>query len=78
MIDLSDRAIAAALFKLLDEIATTAKATSRGRISARLLGRALGMRLGIPVWEAQTVAKAWQAARRSRQSMLTPDGEGFG
>jgi hypothetical protein len=38
MIDLSDRAIAAALFKLLDEIAATAKANSRGRISGRLVG----------------------------------------
>jgi hypothetical protein len=64
MIDLSDRAIAAALFKLLDEIAGTAKATSRGRISARLVGRVLAMRLGISIWEAQTAAKAWQAARR--------------
>jgi hypothetical protein len=66
MIDLSDQAIAAALFKLLDEIAGTAKATSRGRISGRLVGRVLAVRLGISVWEAQTVAKAWQAARRGR------------
>jgi hypothetical protein len=70
MIDLSDRALAAALFKLLDEIATTAKATSRGRVSGRLVGRVLGLRLGIPVWEAQTVAKAWQARRKSGMSGL--------
>jgi hypothetical protein len=64
MIDLSDRGLAAALFELLDEIADTARATSRGRISGRLVGRVLALRLGISVWEAQTVAKAWQAARR--------------
>jgi hypothetical protein len=46
MIDLSDRAIAAALFKLLDEIAATAKATSRGRISGRL-GRSC---IGAATW----------------------------
>jgi hypothetical protein len=64
MINLSNRAIAAALLKLLDEIAAAAKATSHGRISGRLIGRVLACELGISVWEAQTVAKAWQAARR--------------
>jgi hypothetical protein len=64
--DLSDKAIAAALFGLLDEIEdTVAKATSpQGSISARLLGRVLAFRLGLPMFEAQRVAKAWQATRR--------------
>lgn len=63
--DLSDKAIAAALFRLLDEIAdTTAKETSRqGKTSARLLGRVLAFRLSLPVFEGQRVAKGWQEIR---------------
>jgi len=57
-IDLSDKAIAAALNRLLEEIAETARATSpTGRMSARLIGRALALRLGVSTWEAQRAAK---------------------
>ena len=64
-VDLSDKAIAAALNRVLDEIAETARATSpTGRVSRRLIGRVLAVRLGIPVWTGQTAAKRW--ARRAR------------
>jgi hypothetical protein len=67
-VDLSDKAIAAALNRVLDEIAETARATSStGRVSRRLIGRVLAVRLGIPVWTGQTVAKRWaRGARRAR------------
>jgi hypothetical protein len=65
---LSDKAIAAALNRVLDEIAETARAAaSTGRVSRRLIGRVLAVRLGIPVWTGQTVAKRWaRGARRAR------------
>jgi hypothetical protein len=53
------------LYALLDEISDTARATYRGRMSARLLGRALALRIGLPVWECQRVAKAWKRERLS-------------
>jgi hypothetical protein len=67
-VDLSDKAIAAALNRLLDEIAETARATSpTGRMSRRLIGRVLALPLGIPVWTGQTAAKRWaHSARRAR------------
>jgi len=63
MIDLSNRGIHRLLYALLDEICDTARATYRGRMSARLLGRALALRIGLPVWECQRVAKAWKRQR---------------
>ena len=63
MIDLSNRGIHRLLYALLDEISDTARATNRGRMSARLLGRALALRIGLPVWECQRVAKAWKRQR---------------
>jgi hypothetical protein len=63
MIDLSNRGIRRLLYALLDEISDTARATYRGRMSARLLGRALALRVGLPVWECQRVAKAWKRQR---------------
>ena len=57
-IDLSDRAIAVAVNRLLDEIAETARATSpTGRLQYRLIGRVLAGRLGVSTWEAQRAAK---------------------
>jgi hypothetical protein len=71
--DLSDRAIAAALFGVLDEIADAAVKTSRhDRTSARLLGRVLAFRLGLRVIEGQRVAKAWQSSRATAR--LVRDG----
>jgi hypothetical protein len=68
-IDLSDKAIAAALNRVLDEIAETARATSpTGRMSARLIGRVLAVRLGIPVWTGQTAAK--RRARGARWARM--------
>jgi hypothetical protein len=64
-IDLSDKAIAAALNRVLDEIAETARATSPGRVSRRLIGRVLAVRLGIPVWTGQTAAKRWARGTRT-------------
>ena len=65
-IDLSDKAIAAALNRVLDEIAETARATSpTGRVSRRLIGRVLAVRLGIPVWTGQTAAKRWPRGTRT-------------
>ena len=64
-VDLSDKAIAAALNRALDEIAEAARATSpTGRVSARLIGRVLAVRLGIPVWAGQTAAKRWARGAR--------------
>jgi len=63
-LDLSDRAIAAAVFRLLDEIEQAARDTKpAGKIHARDLGRSLGLRIGIPTWQAQRIAKAWRAER---------------
>jgi hypothetical protein len=64
MIDLTNRGIRRLLYALLDEISDTARATYRGRMSARLLGRALALRMGLPVWHCQRVAKAWKRERR--------------
>ena len=59
-IDLSDKAIAAALNRVLDEIAETARATSpTRRVSRRLIGRVL------PVWTGQTAAKRWARGTRT-------------
>jgi len=63
MIDLANKGIQCLLYALLDEISDTARATNRGRMSARLLGRALALRIGLPVWECQRVAKAWKRRR---------------
>jgi hypothetical protein len=63
MIDLTNKGIRCLLYALLDEISETARATNRGRMSARLLGRALALRIGLPVWECQRVAKAWKRQR---------------
>jgi hypothetical protein len=63
MIDLTNKGIRCLLYALLDEISDTARATNRGRMSARLLGRALALRIGLPVWECQRVAKAWKRQR---------------
>ena len=49
MIDLTNKGIRCLLYALLDEISDTARATNRGRMSARLLGRALALRIGLPV-----------------------------
>jgi hypothetical protein len=58
-VDLSNKAIAAALNQVLDEIAEIARAASpAGRVSRRLIGRVLAVRLGIPVWTGQTGALA--------------------
>jgi hypothetical protein len=65
MIDLTNKGIRCLLHALLDEISDTARATYRGRMSARLLGRALALRIGLPVWECQRVAKAWKRERLS-------------
>jgi hypothetical protein len=43
----------AGLFGILDDIAVGARAAHRGRISARLLGRVLAYRVGLPVWDCQ-------------------------
>jgi hypothetical protein len=57
-VDPSDKVIAAALNRLLDEIAEAARATSpTGRVSRRLIGRVLALRLGVSTWEAQRAAK---------------------
>jgi hypothetical protein len=58
-IDLSDKAIAAALNRVLDEIAETARATSpTGRVSARLIGRVLALRLGGSAAGGENVGEA--------------------
>ena len=57
--DLSDKAIAAALFRLLDEIEAKAMATDRhAPISANNTGRVLALRLGLPTPLGKHVAKA--------------------
>jgi hypothetical protein len=72
-VDLSDKAIAAALNRMLDEIAETARATSpTGRLSRRLIGHMLAVRLGIPVWTGQTAAKRWRAGRGCRRGNCCP------
>ena len=59
-IDLSDKAIAAALNRLLDEIAETARVTSpTGRCPP-----VLALRLGVSTWQAQRAAKT--LGRRGR------------
>jgi len=63
MIDLTNKGIRRLLYAALDDISDTARATNRARMSARLLGRALALRLGLPVWECQRVAKAWKRER---------------
>jgi hypothetical protein len=65
MMDLTNKGIRRLLYALLDEISDTARATYRGRMSARLLGRALALRIGLPVWECQRVAKAWKREHRT-------------
>jgi hypothetical protein len=65
MIDLTHKGIRRLLYALLDEISDTARATYRGRISARLLDRTLALRMGLPVWHCQRVAKAWKLERRT-------------
>ena len=63
----NDLAVRRLCFVILDEIAATARASTDVRISARLVGRVLGMRLGLRTWEAQRVAKAWALARHGRR-----------
>jgi hypothetical protein len=65
MIDLTNKGIQGLLYAVLDDISDTARATYRARMSARLLGRALALRMGLPVWQCQRVAKAWKQERRS-------------
>jgi hypothetical protein len=65
MIDLTNNGIQSLLYAVLDDISDTARATYRARMSARLLGRALALRMGLPVWQCQRVAKAWKQERRS-------------
>jgi hypothetical protein len=62
----NDRAVTAALALLLDEITARARAAHPGgRVSARLIGRVLAYRTGLPVWEGQRLAKAWKATRKA-------------
>ena len=57
-LDLTDKTIAALCVKLLREIAERARASDPGGlVSARLCGRVLALRLGVPTFEAQRVAK---------------------
>ena len=46
------------------EIDARARAVSKGPIHSRLVGRVLGLRLGMPTWEAQRIAKSWKKHRR--------------
>jgi hypothetical protein len=51
-------------FALCDEIDARARAVSKGPIHSRLVGRVLGLRLGMRTWEAQRIAKSWKKHRR--------------
>jgi hypothetical protein len=52
-------------FAICDEIDARARAVSKGPIHSRLVGRVLGLRLGIPTWEAKRIAKSWKRHRRA-------------
>jgi hypothetical protein len=52
-------------FALCDEIDARARGVSKGPIHSRLVGRVLGLRLGMPTWEAQRIAKSWKRHRRA-------------
>jgi hypothetical protein len=65
------RPLRPAHFDLLDEIADGAETNRHCRISARLLGRVLAIRLGLRVFDAQRVAKAWQSDQRRKAGTLS-------
>ena len=71
MIDLTNKGIRCLLYALLDEISETARATNRGRMSARLLGRRSPCASAYPYGNANGLPKLgngnasrWEAERR--------------